>query len=72
VFATVKLVGAAYLLYLGVQAIRHRRSLAAVFNAEVRTVAGRALKVQRDGFVVGFANPKSIVFLAAILPQFVD
>jgi threonine/homoserine/homoserine lactone efflux protein len=72
VFTIVKLVGAVYLVYLGVQAIRHRQALSAVFNAEVRATPGRTFKVLRDGFVVGFANPKSIVFLAAILPQFVD
>ncbi|HEV7976596.1 LysE family translocator [Amycolatopsis sp.] len=70
VFTIVKLVGAAYLIYLGVQALRHRRSL--TFDATVRAAPGRTLKVLRDGFIVGLANPKSIVFLAAILPQFVD
>jgi threonine/homoserine/homoserine lactone efflux protein len=72
VFTIVKLVGAVYLVYLGVQAIRHRRALSEAFNAQVRATPGRTLTVLRDGFVVGFANPKSIVFLAAILPQFVD
>jgi threonine/homoserine/homoserine lactone efflux protein len=72
VFTAVKLVGAGYLLYLGVQAIRHRRSLTAAFNSTVLAVPGRTIKVLRDGLVVGLANPKSVVFLAAILPQFVD
>ncbi|MFE0022471.1 LysE family translocator [Amycolatopsis sp. NPDC059021] len=72
VFTVVKLCGAGYLVYLGVQAFRHRRKLADAFAAEVGVTPGRTLTVLRDGFVVGFANPKSIVFLAAILPQFVD
>jgi threonine/homoserine/homoserine lactone efflux protein len=72
VFTVIKLAGALYLIYLGIQAVRHRRKLAEAFNAEVRATPGRTLKVLRDGYVVGFANPKSIVFLAAILPQFVD
>jgi threonine/homoserine/homoserine lactone efflux protein len=67
VFTVIKLAGALYLVYLGAQAIRKRRKL-----TEVSATPGHALKVVRDGFVVGFANPKSIVFLAAILPQFVD
>ncbi|GAA4526415.1 LysE family translocator [Amycolatopsis samaneae] len=72
VFTAIKLCGAGYLCYLGVQAFRHRRRLADAFAAEVSVTTGRTLTVLRDGFVVGFANPKSIVFLAAILPQFVD
>lgn len=72
VFAVVKLAGAGYLVYLGMQAIRHRRKLSEAFSAAVPAPAGRTLPVLRDGFVVGFANPKSIVFLAAVLPQFVS
>lgn len=72
VFTVIKLAGAAYLVYLGVQAIRHRRRLSEALAGAVRTTPGRTLAVLRDGFVVGFANPKSIVFLAAVLPQFVD
>ncbi|WP_236791225.1 LysE family translocator [Amycolatopsis sp. GM8] len=72
VFTVIKLAGAAYLIYLGVQAFRHRRRLSEALASAVRTTPGRTLKVLRDGFVVGFANPKSIVFLAAVLPQFVD
>jgi threonine/homoserine/homoserine lactone efflux protein len=69
-FALIKLAGAAYLVYLGVQSIRHRRSLRAALErpAEARTVA----RILRDGFVVGLSNPKAIVFFVAVLPQFVD
>ncbi|WP_328608150.1 LysE family translocator [Amycolatopsis sp. NBC_00345] len=72
VFTAIKLAGAAYLVYLGVQAIRKRRKLTEAMASTVRAAPGRTWAVLRDGFVVGFANPKSIVFLAAILPQFVD
>ncbi len=64
----VKLAGAAYLVYLGVQAIRHRRSMAEALAARVRPVP--PLRAVRDGFVVGVANPKSIVFFVAVLPEF--
>lgn len=70
VFTVVKLVGAGYLVYLGVHAIRHRRSLAAAFAAKVKPK--RARRVMLDAFVVGIANPKTVVFSAAILPQFVN
>jgi threonine/homoserine/homoserine lactone efflux protein len=69
-FTAIKLCGAAYLVYLGVQAVRHRRSLTGLTGA-ADIGAGR-LRTLREGFVVGVANPKSIVFFAAILPQFVD
>jgi threonine/homoserine/homoserine lactone efflux protein len=64
----IKLIGAAYLAYLGVQAIRHRRSVAEALAAHVEPV--RPLRAVRDGFVVGAANPKSIVFFVVTLPQF--
>jgi threonine/homoserine/homoserine lactone efflux protein len=70
VFTVIKLVGAGYLIYLGVQAIRHRRSMSAAVLGQIR--AAGTWRVLRDGFVVGLANPKSIVFFAAVLPQFVD
>ncbi|MBB4904466.1 LysE family translocator [Actinophytocola algeriensis] len=71
VFTVIKLVGAAYLVYLGVQAIRHRRKVTEALAEGVPTVlpSGRAL---RDGIVVGVANPKSIVFFVVALPQFTD
>lgn len=71
-FTTVKLAGAAYLTWLGLQAIRHRRHQSAA--ALSATPLGQTSKTDRevliDGFVVGIANPKSIVFFAAFLPQF--
>jgi threonine/homoserine/homoserine lactone efflux protein len=70
VFTVLKLAGAAYLVLLGVRAIRRRHSLAHVVDAA--TEPRSALRIVREGFVVGVSNPKSLVFFAAILPQFVD
>lgn len=70
VFTTLKLVGAAYLIHLGVKAVRQRRSLHAAFTADGPTRGG--LRTLWEGFAVGVANPKTIVFFAAVLPQFVD
>jgi threonine/homoserine/homoserine lactone efflux protein len=69
VFTIVKLVGAAYLVWLGVQAIRHRHNAGSASAPVVRTSAWRLL---RQGFVVGITNPKTIAFFVAVLPQFVD
>jgi threonine/homoserine/homoserine lactone efflux protein len=69
-FTIVKVVGALYLMYLGVQAIRHRRrSAAAAISGAAPRSAWRQLG---EGFVVGVTNPKTIAFFVAVLPQFVD
>ncbi|MEV0267667.1 MAG: LysE family translocator [Hamadaea sp.] len=70
VFTVLKLAGAAYLVYLGVKAWRARKSLTTVFAADGSTHNG--LRSLWDGFAVGVSNPKTIVFFAAVLPQFVD
>ncbi len=70
VFTVIKLAGAVYLVYLGVQALRHRRSLAAALEGRAERKTLR--RILRDGFVVGATNPKAIIFFVAVLPQFVD
>ena len=69
VFTVLKLVGAAYLVYLGVQTIRRRGDLIARLG-EPSAPAGRRMFLQ--GVIVGITNPKVLVFFAAVLPQFVD
>jgi threonine/homoserine/homoserine lactone efflux protein len=70
ILTVVKLAGAAYLVFLGVQAVRHRTSMAEALAANLPPVT--PLRAIRDGFVVGVANPKSIVFLVVGLPEFVS
>ncbi|MEU5881271.1 LysE family translocator [Spirillospora sp. NPDC047279] len=75
VFTALKLAGAAYIVYLGVQAIRERGSLKeALTGLEAEAPDGGATRRRAlaQGFVVGLTNPKTIVFFAAVLPQFVD
>ncbi|WP_306321042.1 MULTISPECIES: LysE family translocator [unclassified Streptomyces] len=77
VFTALKLLGAAYLVYLGIKAIRQRRSLRAVFTQDgdgdgAGASGDSTLRTLWEGFAVGVANPKTIVFFAAVLPQFVD
>lgn len=69
-FTIVKIAGALYLVWLGIQAIRHRRGAAETATAAVAPRSTVRLLVQ--GFIVGVSNPKTIVFLIAMLPQFVD
>ena len=66
----IRLLGAAYLVYLGVQAVRHRRALSSVLDVGDRAPERHNLAL--EGFLVGVSNPKWIVFYTAILPQFVD
>ena len=67
-FTVVKYLGAAYLIYLGIQSIRAR----AAGTGAAAVAAVPMYKVFRDGFVVALLNPKTAVFFAAFLPQFFD
>jgi len=67
--AALKLTGATYLVWLGIGAVRPRHDAARVAHAGTPTTTATPW---RDGFVVGVSNPKSVVFLAALLPQYVD
>ena len=69
-FTVLKLAGAGYLIFLGVQAIRHRQSLTEALGATIERKT--AARIMIDGFTVGVTNPKVVVFFAAMLPQFVD
>jgi len=70
VFTTVRLAGAAYLIWLGIQAFRRRDSLAGVLAESAAPRGG--VRAAREGFVVGVTNPKAVILFAAVLPQFVD
>lgn len=70
-FTIIKIAGAAYLAFLGIQAIRHRHAHATSAEAPASGPAS-AFRLLLQGFLVGATNPKTIVFLVAILPQFVD
>jgi threonine/homoserine/homoserine lactone efflux protein len=68
-FTVLKFAGAAYIVFLGVQAIRHRKSTAENMTAGVAPKSTR--RMLGEGFVVGVSNPKTIAFFVAVLPQFV-
>lgn len=73
-YTALKIVGAAYVVYLGIQAIRHRTDARAALEAvDLGAVTpARTSQSLRIGFVVGLTNPKTIVFFVAFLPQFVN
>jgi threonine/homoserine/homoserine lactone efflux protein len=70
-FLIVKLAGAAYLVWLGVHAFRHRKDLAGALEVAVPEPRG-GWRSAWDGLVVGMTNPKAFILFGAILPQFVN
>ena len=68
-FAAVKWLGAAYLVYLG---IRQWRAPAAPVTDAGADVTGTPRQLVTPGFLVNATNPKGIVFMLAVLPQFID
>ncbi len=68
---TLELAGGLYLLWLGVDALRHRHAHAQAM-AQREQVRPSYLRVVRQGFTVGVLNPKSLVFFAAVFPHFVN
>lgn len=67
VYTVIKVVGAVYVIWLGVQAIRHRGEARRALESQVSAQPGDALRI---GFVVGVTNPKTVLFFVAFLPQF--
>ncbi|MFM8254765.1 MAG: LysE family translocator [Actinomycetota bacterium] len=72
IYAGVQWAGGLYLIYLGVDAIRKRNEHSNQMLEEGSSGAPSAIRIIRDGFVVGILNPKGIVFNAAVTPQFID
>ncbi|MGX1777660.1 LysE family translocator [Nocardia brasiliensis] len=67
-FTVVRILGAAYLIYLGVQAIRNRGSL----PTDEREVGVSARKAYLSGLLTNLLNPKMVTFTIAFLPLFID
>ena len=70
-YIAVQWAGGLYLVYLGIDAIRHR-SIHAADMTNQGEIAPSIRRSIRDGFWVGALNPKGVVFFAAVLPQFID
>ena len=64
-FTTIKLAGAVYLVWLGIQAIRRG-------GAHLPAEAGHAGSPFRQGLLCNLLNPKAGIFFTALLPQFVS
>lgn len=74
-FTLVKLAGAAYLVWMGVKMWREAAHADGATGLDLPTTALAATpvaKIFRDGFVVALLNPKTALFFAAFLPQFMS
>lgn len=68
IFAIAKYTGALYLIYLGVHSLCAPRAEASPATPKAESLS----RVFRDGFIVALLNPKTIIFFAAFLPQFLS
>ena len=72
-FTAIKLLGALYLLYLGVSAWRSSAPVLSGVALDGSEIQARPLhKLFGHGFMVGIGNPKDLLFFGALFPQFVD
>jgi len=69
-FVAMKVIGAAYLIFLGVRQLRGERKAAASSGAAEIAVPDRR-KLFREALFVSGSNPKTMIFLSAFMPQFI-
>ncbi|KVN51287.1 LysE family translocator [Burkholderia anthina] len=69
-FVAMKVIGAAYLIFLGVRQLRGDRRASASSNAAEIAVPDRR-KLFREALLVSGSNPKTMIFLSAFMPQFI-
>jgi threonine/homoserine/homoserine lactone efflux protein len=71
-YSVVKLAGAAYLVFLGLQSLRQARRTRAATNATISELAPKRGNPYRQGLISTVLNPKPALFFVSYLPQFVD
>ncbi|SAK38932.1 amino acid transport protein [Caballeronia fortuita] len=71
-FDTLRLTGAAYLVWLGVKSWRAKASAIDIRDDSGAAHVAPRITLFRNGFFVASSNPKAILFAAALLPQFID
>lgn len=67
-FSVIKWVGAVYLVWLGIQKWRDRSSMHTAESSQALSAG----TLMRKAVLINLTNPKSIVFLVALFPQFID
>lgn len=72
-FTALKLLGAAYLVWIGLRTLQSaRREAAAMLAGDIASPSAGAGRAFREGVLVEALNPKTAAFFLAFIPQFVD
>jgi len=69
IYFVIKSLGAFYLIYMGVKMLLSK-SNDFIVESDTHKKTKEAFELLRDSFVIGFGNPKAIVFFTALFPQF--
>jgi threonine/homoserine/homoserine lactone efflux protein len=69
-FDTVRIAGAAYLLWLGLKMFKPANAMA--INADGKALAGSWINAVQRGVLTNLLNPKALLFCSVLLPQFID
>jgi homoserine/homoserine lactone efflux protein len=72
VFQIIKWLGAAYLIYLGINMWRTAKQPVQLWADKQKQPHNSVFKLFREAFWVSIGNPKPIIFFAAFFPQFID
>lgn len=70
-FLAMKILGAGYLMVLGVKQLRQRKPMSATSVGSLPTHALDKRKIFREALLVSGSNPKTLIFLSAFMPQFI-
>lgn len=72
-FLALKIIGAGYLIYLGLRQLFARQAAAgSTVPAPPGAVAVASWRIAGEAFLVSVSNPKTMIFLCAFLPQFLQ
>jgi len=72
-FFALKLIGGAYLIYLGITGLLKKEESSHIKEInEIPPIQFSYLKVCKEAFFVSASNPKTVIFLSAFLPQFIS
>lgn len=72
VFMMFKVLGGAYLLYLGVQMWRSRGKMAIAQEEDPKALGYSRMTLATQGFVAAVSNPKGWAFMISLLPPFIN